>query len=67
MESLSANPTRRHSGEEFGLDRVKSLFTALPTAGAQALCSSILKAAGEFGAEAPICDDRTALALIRTA
>jgi len=64
---LECESNGRHSGEEFGLDRVKSLFTALPTAGAQALCSSILKAAGEFGVEAPICDDRTALALIRTA
>lgn len=64
---IECESNARRSSEEFGLDRVKSLLTSLPSAGAQALCSSILKAAGDFGAESPICDDRTALALVRTA
>ena len=55
------------SGEEFGLARVKQLFQAAPASGAEALCASILNAAGEFSGESPVCDDRTALALVRTA
>jgi sigma-B regulation protein RsbU (phosphoserine phosphatase) len=59
-----------HSGnstEEFGLERVKPLFQSAPAGGAQVLCASVLKAVDEFGGESPLCDDRTALALIRTA
>ena len=56
-----------HSAEEFGMDRVKALFRVAPEITAQALCSSILTSVGEFGGESPICDDRTALALVRTA
>lgn len=55
------------SGEEFGLDRVKQLFQSAPACAAADLCSSVLNAAGAFGGEAPQCDDRTALALLRTA
>jgi serine phosphatase RsbU (regulator of sigma subunit) len=51
--------------EEFGLDRIKPLLQATPSPPAQALCTSILDAAAEFGAGSPLCDDRTALALIR--
>jgi serine phosphatase RsbU (regulator of sigma subunit) len=64
---LECESHARNSDGEFGLDRVKGLLNSLPSAGAQALCSAVLKTAGEFGAESPICDDRTALALVRTA
>ena len=53
------------STEEFGLDRIKPLLQAAPPSTAQALCSSILDAITEFSARSPLCDDRTALALIR--
>ena len=55
------------SGNEFGLEGVKHLFLAAPPNRAQALCVSILDAAGRFSPEVPLCDDRTALALVRTA
>ena len=58
---------RDSSDDEFGLERVKQLMQASPSSSAQALCVSILDAAGKFNAEAPLCDDRTALALVRTA
>ncbi len=54
------------SAEEFSLERVKQLLQAAPTTGAADLCSSVLNAAGTFGGEIPQCDDRTALALVRT-
>ncbi|HEY6373704.1 MAG TPA: SpoIIE family protein phosphatase [Candidatus Sulfotelmatobacter sp.] len=54
-------------GEEFGLPAIKQLFQSAPAGGAQQLCTSILKAVGEFSGETPLCDDRTALALIRNA
>jgi phosphoserine phosphatase RsbU/P len=54
-------------GEEFGLARVKQLFQAAPASGAGALCASVLNAADSFGSAVPRCDDRTALALVRTA
>jgi phosphoserine phosphatase RsbU/P len=54
------------SDEEFGRDRVKQLLQTAPAGSAQALCTFILDAVGEFGARIPVCDDRTALALIRT-
>jgi serine phosphatase RsbU (regulator of sigma subunit) len=52
--------------EEFGLDRVKQLFQAAPASGAGALCTSVLNAADAFGSGVPRCDDRTALALVRS-
>ena len=55
------------STEEFGLARVKQLFQAAPASGAEALCAFILSSVGDFGAGSPQCDDRTALALVRTA
>ena len=54
-------------GEEFGLAGIEDLLKLAPPSGAQALCTSILKAVGEFGGDAPLCDDRTALALVRAA
>ncbi len=59
---------RHHTpSEEFGLDRIKPLLLADPGNRAHALCVSVLNAAGEFGAGSPVCDDQTALALVRTA
>jgi phosphoserine phosphatase RsbU/P len=53
-------------GSEFGLDRVKEALQHAPIDHAQALCSSILSAAGKFSAGASFCDDLTVLALVRT-
>lgn len=60
---------RRHEkpAEEFGLDRLKQRFQNASSASAQGLCTEILNAAHEFGAGAPMCDDQTALTLVRTA
>lgn len=55
------------SAEEFGLERVKQLLVDSPPGNAQRLCTFILETTGKFGAAGPMCDDRTALALIRTA
>lgn len=54
------------SSGEFGMDRVKSLLQTAPATDAKALCTSILNAAAEFEGDVPLCDDRTALALVRT-
>ena len=55
------------SSDEFGLDRVKPLFQSSSATAARDLCSSILNSVNDFGGNVPLCDDRTALALIRTA
>jgi serine phosphatase RsbU (regulator of sigma subunit) len=55
------------SDQEFGLERIKQLLKEVPSGGAQALCVSILNASAKFGAESGACDDRTALAFVRTA
>jgi len=55
------------SAEEFGLERVKKLVLEAHSGNAQELCTSILDTTGKFGAGVPLCDDRTALALVRTA
>lgn len=53
--------------EEFGRERVKQVFQSTPARGAEALCDFILSSAGDFARGYPLCDDRTALALVRTA
>jgi len=58
---------RSNEEDEFGLERVQQLLQAAPACSAADLCSSVLNAASTFGGEAPQCDDRTALALVRTA
>jgi len=50
--------------EEFGLERVQRVLASVQLTSAHALCASVLKAVGEFTA-GPMCDDRTALALVR--
>lgn len=64
--TCEAHRRSNHSGE-FGLNGVKQLFQTAALGSAQALCKSILNAVDEFGGNAPLCDDRTALALIRSA
>lgn len=54
------------SDDQFGLARVKGVLQDAPPGGAKELCSAILTSAGNFSGHAPICDDRTALALIRS-
>ena len=53
--------------EEFGLERVKQILQESPSGGAQALCSFVLTQVSDFCRNAPMHDDRTALALIRNA
>lgn len=55
------------SDEEFGLDRVKQFLKATSPGTAQSVCAFILDAVSKFSARTPVCDDRTALALVRTA
>lgn len=55
------------ANEEFGVEPVKHLLQGAPEKTAEALCTSVLKAVGRFGAQSAQCDDRTALALVRTA
>jgi hypothetical protein len=64
---VECNGYHEKEAEEFSLNRVKILLQAAPSVAAQALCVSILTAADKFSAEMPLCDDRTALALVRTA
>ena len=62
---ISCERNGNSSDGPFGLDRVKEVLQNAPAEGAQPLCSAILTSAGNFGGQGPICDDRTALALIR--
>ncbi len=55
------------TAEEFGLERVKQLLLEARANRDQELCTFILDTNGKFGAGVPLCDDRTALTLIRTA
>lgn len=56
---------RERRGEEFGLEGVKQVFQSAPPSSAEALCALVLKAVGDFTGGSPMCDDRTALALVR--
>jgi phosphoserine phosphatase RsbU/P len=51
---------------EFGLDGVKEAFDHASLDHAQTLCESILDTAGKFSQGTAFCDDRTALALVRS-
>jgi len=56
------------SSSQFGLERLKKLFQQQASSfDAKALCTSVLRSASDFSGNAPACDDRTALALIRMA
>lgn len=49
----------------FGLERVKEVFHSTVAGSASFLCQSVLKSMADFAAGSPVCDDRTALALVR--
>ena len=51
----------------FGLDRIKTVLQSAPSLAARPLCASVLEAVADFSANSPTCDDRTALAVVRTA
>ena len=53
------------SSDEFSLARVRQLLQDATITTAKALCSTILNSVNDFGGDLPLCDDRTALALIR--
>ena len=55
------------SSEEFGLDHVKDFLKGASADSAETLCKGVLTAVAEFSEGAPVCDDRTALALLRNA
>jgi len=56
----------RHSGG-FGLERVKDVFRFAPANAARSVCDAVLEAVAQFSGKGPVCDDRTALTLVRTA
>jgi len=53
--------------EEFGLERVKQVFRSAPGSGAEAVCAFVLSSVAKFEGKSHSHDDRTALALLRTA
>jgi len=58
---------RGNSSSPFGLERAKDVLQgSAPFPSANALCNSVLKAVADYTGNAPVCDDRTALALLRT-
>jgi serine phosphatase RsbU (regulator of sigma subunit) len=63
---ITCQGNRNRSGEEFGIAGVKQFLQAAPPSNASDLCASILKSVGEFRGNTPLCDDQTALALVRT-
>lgn len=64
---LIACEGRSNGSDEFGLDRVKDFLQMAAPMRARALCTAILNSVNDFGGDGPLCDDRTALALIRSA
>jgi len=58
---------RGNSSGPFGLERVKDVLRSAAFPSASALCNSVLKAVADYTGKAPVCDDRTALALLRAA
>jgi serine phosphatase RsbU (regulator of sigma subunit) len=57
---------RENGGKEFSLEMVRQEFQNAPSLSAKELCSSVLSSVADFSGHVPLCDDRTALALIRT-
>jgi phosphoserine phosphatase RsbU/P len=55
------------SSDEFGIQRVERLLEGPLPGSAREMCNLILSAATDFSGKAPLCDDRTALALLRIA
>jgi phosphoserine phosphatase RsbU/P len=63
---VEAENRREDSGEDFSLERVKQSFQS-PFSAAHSLCVSVLEAVDKFSGDVPVVNDRTALALVRTA
>ena len=57
---------RDNGGHEFGLEKVRKVLQNAPSLSAKELCSSVLSSVADYSGHVPLCDDRTALALIRT-
>jgi serine phosphatase RsbU (regulator of sigma subunit) len=57
---------RVNGGNEFGLENVSEVLQKALSLSAKELCSSVLSSVADFSGNVPLCDDRTALALIRT-
>lgn len=64
---VSCEASSNGSSEEFGLERLKKVLQEATETTANTLCTSVLKSISEFSGHVPPCDDRTALALLRTA
>jgi serine phosphatase RsbU (regulator of sigma subunit) len=62
---IECGADRGKSAEEFGLERVKTFLKTAPRESAQELCTSVLNAVSTYDGKRPLCDDRTALALVR--
>lgn len=62
---ISCEARRNGGSEEFGLGRVKEFFKNADMTSAQDLCARVLHSSAEFTRGRPVCDDRTALALMR--
>lgn len=62
---ISCEARRNGGSEEFGLGRVKEFFKNAQMTSAQDLCAAVLRSIAEFSRGTPVCDDRTALALMR--
>jgi len=62
---IECNGHHDKADEEFTLERVKDLLQAAAPTTAESLCKSVLTAVAEFTGNAPVCDDRTALAVVR--
>ncbi len=54
------------AGNEFSVGGVRQVFQNAPSLSAKELCSLVLSSVADFSGNGPLCDDRTALALIRT-
>lgn len=55
------------AGNEFSIEGVRQVIQNAPSSlSARELCSSVLSSVADFSGNGPLCDDRTALALIRT-
>lgn len=63
---IECESLRHKSSGEFGLARVQDVLAAAPLGSARSLCSYVLNAVEEFAAGSPVCDDQTALALVRS-
>lgn len=57
---------RDDAGGEFSVEGVRQVFQNAASVSAKELCSLVLSSVADFSGNVALCDDRTALALIRT-